>query len=159
MQMLIACVGKLKENYWRDAAAEYQKRLSRFAQLEIKEVRDQPAPERLSPAQREQVLLLEGAGLLAGISPRDFVVALCLEGQAHASEAFASELNGWLTQAQGRIVFVIGGSLGLSAEVLRRADAKISLSKMTFPHQLARVLLLEQLYRAFKINANESYHK
>lgn len=159
MRIAVACVGRLKERYMREAAAEYVKRLSRYAQTDILESPDEPAPERLSDAQRAQVLAREGERLLATIGARDFVAALCIDGARQSSESFAKAMEGWLGGGYARIVFVIGGSLGLSPAVLSRADAKLSLSDMTFPHQLARIVLLEQIYRAFKINGNEPYHK
>lgn len=159
MRIAIACVGRLKERYWREAAAEYVKRLSRYAQTEILEVEDEPAPERYSDAQRTAAMAREGERLLNQIQPRDFVAALCVDGNRLASEDFAAELDSWMSRGATRIVFVVGGSLGLSPAVLARANARISLSDMTFPHQLARVLLLEQVYRAFKILNNETYHK
>ena len=159
MRIAIACVGRLKERYWKDAAAEYVKRLSRYAQTEILEVDDEPAPERYSGAQRTAAMAREGERLLGLLQPRDFVAALCVDGKRLTSEGFAAELDSWMSRGAARIVFVIGGSLGLSPDVLARANARISLSDMTFPHQLARVLLLEQVYRAFKILGNETYHK
>ncbi len=159
MRVAIACVGRLKERYWKDAAGEYVKRLSRYAQTDILEVDDDPAPERYSDAQRTAAITREGERLLNQIQPRDFVAALCVDGKRLTSEGFAAELDSWMCRSATRIVFVIGGSLGLSPAVLARADMRISLSDMTFPHQLARVLLLEQVYRAFKIRNNETYHK
>ena len=159
MRIAIACVGRLKERYWKDAAAEYVKRLSRYAQAEVLEVDDEPAPERYSDAQRTAAVAREGERLLNQIQPRDFVIALCVDGKRLTSEGFAAELDDWMGRGASRIVFIIGGSLGLSPAVLDRANARISLSDMTFPHQLARVLLLEQVYRAFKILNNETYHK
>ena len=159
MRIIIACVGKLKETYWTQAVQEYQKRISRYAQVEIVEVADQPAPERYSPAQAQAVIVREGALLLSKIQPRDFVVPLCIEGKKHTSAAFSAALQSYLAAANGRLVFVVGGSLGLAPDILARADATLSLSDMTFPHQLARVLLLEQLYRGFCIANNTPYHK
>lgn len=158
MNGAIVCVGRLREKFYADAAEEYRKRLSRFGKMEIVELPDLPEPAGASDAQRAQVMEKEGAAILSRLRPGDHVTALCIEGPQLTSEAFArrlaeSDMRG------GRQVFVIGGSLGLSPAVVSRADEKLSLSKMTFPHQLARVLLLEQLYRACKINAGEKYHK
>lgn len=159
MRIRIACVGRLKEDYLLRASEEYLRRLSRFTQVEVLEVGDEPVPERLSDAQRAQALSREGARLLKGIPEKEPVIALCIEGRRHSSEAFAAALSGWLEGGGARCTFVIGGSLGLAPEVLARASARVSLSDLTFPHQLARILLLEQLYRACKINAGEPYHK
>jgi len=159
MRLGIVCAGRLKEAYWRDAAGEYKKRLSRYAELELVEVADEPAPEKLSAAQRAKAMEREGERLLAAIGPREFVVALCIDGKERASEELAADLDAWLAGGYPRVAFVIGGSLGLSPAVLARADFRLSLSRLTFPHQLARVMLLEQLYRAFKILHGEPYHK
>lgn len=157
--MRIACVGRLKEDYLLRAAAEYLRRLSRFAQVELYEVGDEPVPERLSAAQRTEALSREGVRLLKGIPAKEPVIALCIEGKRFTSESFAASLSGWLESGGARCTFVIGGSLGLAPEVVSRANAMLSLSDLTFPHQLARILLLEQIYRACKINAGEPYHK
>ncbi|MDD6683211.1 MAG: 23S rRNA (pseudouridine(1915)-N(3))-methyltransferase RlmH [Clostridiales bacterium] len=158
MNGAIICVGKLRERYFAGAAEEYLKRLSRFGKFEIIELPDLPEPQNASAAQQMQIMEKEGENILSRIRQGDRVIAMCIDGPQCDSEAFArhlaeNEMKG------GRQVFVIGGSLGLSKAVIQRADEKISLSKMTFPHQLARVLLLEQIYRACKINAGERYHK
>ncbi|MBE5770044.1 MAG: 23S rRNA (pseudouridine(1915)-N(3))-methyltransferase RlmH [Clostridia bacterium] len=158
MNGAIICVGKLREKYFAGAAEEYLKRLSRFGKFEIIELPDLPEPQNASAAQQMQIMEKEGENILSRIRQGDRVIAMCIDGPQYDSESFArhlaeNEMKG------GRQVFVIGGSLGLSKAVIQRADEKISLSKMTFPHQLARVLLLEQIYRACKINAGERYHK
>lgn len=158
MNVRIVCVGKLKEAFFTDACAEFQKRLSRFCALEIVEVADEKAPESLHPADEDLVREKEGKRILKSIGPKDFVVALAIDGRQMTSEAFAAYLCERETEARP-LTFVIGGSLGLSPEVYARANAKLSFSKMTFPHRIARLLLLEQLYRGFKINAHEAYHK
>lgn len=158
MTVRILCVGKLKEAYFEDACAEFQKRLSRFCSLELIEVPDEKAPESLHPADERNVLDREGKRLMRAIGPKDYVVALAIDGKQMRSEAFASFLEEKELLARP-LTFVIGGSLGLSAEVYARADAKLSFSQMTFPHRIARLLLLEQLYRGFKIRRNEAYHK
>ncbi len=159
MRLAILCTGKLKEPYWRDAAEEYKKRMTRYAEVEVLETPDEPVPERFSEAQRIQAMNREGERMLAQIGPRDFVVALSITGKRLTSEAFAKQMEHWMAGGYTRIMFVIGGSLGLSSAILARADAQFSLSDLTFPHQLARIVLLEQVYRAFKIISNEPYHK
>lgn len=158
MNAAIVCVGRLREKFYQGAAEEYRKRLSRFGRLEIIEVPDLPEPQNASDAQRRQVILREGEEILARLRPGDYVTALCIDAPQYDSEAFAQRLRAGDMRG-GRQVFVIGGSLGLSPAVLKRADDKLSFSKMTFPHALARIILLEQLYRGCKINAGERYHK
>ena len=158
MTAAIVCVGRLREKGYAAAAEEYLKRLSRYGKTEIVELPDLPEPANASDADRAQVMEKEGQSILARLKPADHVIALCIDGPQRSSEAFAARVS-QLEMRGNRIVFVIGGSLGLSPAVVQRADEKLSLSKMTFPHQLARVLLLEQLYRACKINAGEKYHK
>ena len=158
MNTAVLCVGKLRERYWREAADEYKKRLSRFGRIEEIEVADRPEPANASAADEMRVLREEGADLLKRIRPDDVVIALCIEGKAMTSPDLARALA--QEESSGRrVVFVIGGSLGLAPEVIARAQRKLSFSPMTFPHQLARVMLLEQVYRACKINAGERYHK
>lgn len=159
MQAAILCVGRMKEKYTRAAADEYLKRLSRFGKVEEIEVPDLPEPGKVSPALEQQVMTREGERLLEKIKPGDYVIAMCIGGKQWSSTALANHLQDLQNQGRRRMVFVIGGSLGLSDQVIARADEKLSLSMMTFPHQLARVMLLEQLYRVCKINGNERYHK
>ncbi len=160
MNMALLCVGKLRERFYRDAADEYSKRLKRFGAFEEIEIPDLPEPAQPSAALEAEVLRKEGERLLAALRPGDHVIALCIEGKPCASEALAQRIADWQLQGEKkRAVWVVGGSLGLDAAVVRRADERLSLSPMTFPHQLARVMLLEQLYRAAKINAHERYHK
>ena len=158
MTVRVVCVGKLKEKYFEDACAEFQKRLSRFVTLEIVELADEKAPESLHPKDEDLVREKEGKRILKAIGPKDYVVALAIDGKQMTSEQFAAYLAEKEAEARP-LTFVIGGSLGLSPEVYARANAKISFSKMTFPHRIARLLLLEQLYRGYKINAHEAYHK
>lgn len=158
MTVRILCVGKLKERYFEDACAEFQKRLGRFCNFEIVEVPDEKAPESLHPKDELLVLDKEGKRLMRAIGEKDFVVALAIDGRQMTSEAFAAFLEEKEIEARP-LMFVIGGSLGLSNEVYARADMRLSFSKMTFPHRIARLLLLEQLYRGFKIRRNEAYHK
>ncbi len=157
MNVLVLAVGKLKEDWQKAACREYLKRLTRYGNFEVAEVNDQPEPERASQAQIAQVLEKEGRELLRRIRPDDRVVALCIEGKAPDSVGLARMLEGW---ADGRrLVLVIGGSLGLSDEVLARAETRLSFSNLTFPHPLMRVILLEQLYRSARILAGQRYHK
>lgn len=158
MNAAVLCVGKLKEPWQREACDEYLKRLSRYASIEVIEVPDQSEPAKPSEALERQLLEKEGAELLRRIKDTDYVVALCIDGQAPDSPGLAKKMDEWRQKGQ-RIVLVIGGSLGLWDAVIKRADFRLSFSKMTFPHPLMRVILLEQLYRAAKISAGERYHK
>jgi len=158
MNGAIICVGKLREKFYAAAAEEYLKRLSRFGKMDMIELPDLPEPQNASPAQCNQVMEKEGEMILSRLKPGDRVIALCIDAPQYTSEDFAKRMRGH-EMTGGRLVFIIGGSLGLSPAVVNRADEKLSLSRMTFPHQLARVLLLEQIYRACKINAGERYHK
>ena len=159
MNGAIVCVGRLREKFYAAAAEEYLKRISRFGKMEILELPDLPEPVNASDAERQKVMEKEGEAILSRLKSGDRVIAMCIDGPQYGSEQFAAHLADQEMRFSGRQVFVIGGSLGLSPAVIRRADEKISLSKMTFPHQLARVILLEQIYRACKINAGEKYHK
>lgn len=158
MNAVILVVGKLKERWQKDGCAEYLKRLSRYGKYELAAVDDVREPDRPSDALVRKVLEREGASILKQIKPDDFVVCLCIDGDAPDSPQLAGLTTGW-AQKSRRIVFVIGGSLGLSQNVIARADHCLSFSHMTFPHGLMRVILLEQLYRAERINAGERYHK
>ena len=158
MNMALVCMGRLKEKYWRDAATEYEKRLSRFGKWETIELPDLPEPANSSPAIEEQIKKKEGEAILARIRDGDIVVCLCIDGRQMDSVQLSAKLTE-LVDTGRRVVFVIGGSLGLSPEVVRRAQLRLSFSPMTFPHQLARIMLLEQTYRALKIAAGERYHK
>lgn len=159
MNLKIACVGKLKDRCFIEAAAEYEKRLSRYAAIEIAEVADEKTPETLSAADAEKAVEREGKRLLSCIAETEYVVALAIDGKKYDSVGFSKHLTQLFDGGKTKLMFVIGGSLGLDPAVLARANERLSLSDMTFPHRLARVLLLEQLYRAFKIRAGEPYHK
>ena len=160
MSTQILCVGKMKDKPYRLMADEYLKRLSRYGKYEESEVPDLPEPASgSSAALEEQLKTKEGEALLAKIRPGDRVIALTIGGKLRSSEELAKHLAELKTGGVSSLVFVIGGSLGLGKNVLARADEEMSMSPMTFPHRLARVMLLEQLYRAEKINANERYHK
>jgi 23S rRNA (pseudouridine1915-N3)-methyltransferase len=152
-------IGKLKEKYLKQGIDEYLKRLTAYAKVEVIELPDEKAPEQLSEIEMEQVKDKEGERLLAKISPDTYVIALAIEGKQRSSEELADMIDKLATYGKSKIAFVIGGSLGLSKDVLNRADEKLSFSKMTFPHQLMRLILLEQVYRAYRINRNEPYHK
>ena len=158
LNVVVIGVGRLKERWEREACAEYMKRLKRFCALEMRELDDQPEPDKPSEALNRKVMEREGQAILACVKPNDRVVALCIDGKSYDSVQFADKMAAWSMDGR-RLVLVIGGSLGLSKAVTDRADEKLSFSKFTFPHQLMRVILLEQVYRAFKIGANERYHK
>jgi 23S rRNA (pseudouridine1915-N3)-methyltransferase len=155
----IVTVGKLKEKYLKQGIEEYLKRLTAYAKIDMIEVADEKAPEELSEIEMQQVKHKEGERILAKISQDTYVIALAIEGKMQSSEELADSLDKLATYGKSKIAFVIGGSLGLSDEVLRRANDKLSFSKMTFPHQLMRLILVEQVYRAFRIMRGEPYHK
>ncbi|MDD6646198.1 MAG: 23S rRNA (pseudouridine(1915)-N(3))-methyltransferase RlmH [Firmicutes bacterium] len=159
MNVTILAVGKLKEKYWRDAVAEYSKRLKSYCSLQITEIKESPLRANPSAADEEAVKIAEGADILSRIRPSDYVITLEIKGKGLSSEALAQKIEALAIDGKSSIVFVIGGSLGLSEEVSRRADFRLSFSAMTFPHQMMRVILLEQIYRSFKINRHEAYHK
>ncbi|WP_066296103.1 23S rRNA (pseudouridine(1915)-N(3))-methyltransferase RlmH [Bacillus sp. FJAT-29937] len=159
MNIPIITVGKLKEKYLKQGIDEYLKRLSAYAKVEIIEVPDEKAPEELSETEMLQVKQKEGERILAKINPDAHVIALAIEGKMKSSEELADTLDKLATYGKSKVAFVIGGSLGLSEDVLKRADEKLSFSKMTFPHQLMRLVLVEQVYRAFRIIKGAPYHK
>lgn len=158
MNAAILCVGKLKEKWQQEGCAEYLKRLSRYGKYEVIAVDDLREPEKPSDALIRQIMDKEGAALLKHIRPTDRVVCLCIKAEAPDSVALSRKMEAWSGDGR-RVVFVIGGSNGLSDAVLQRADHRISFSNMTFPHGLMRVILLEQLYRAERIRTGERYHK
>ncbi len=159
MKITILAVGKLKEKYWKQAISEYEKRLSAYSKIEIIEVPDEKAPENMSDKEIEQVKEKEGQRLLAKIKPQATVITLEIQGKMLSSEGLAEEMQRRMTQGQSDFVFVIGGSNGLHEDVLQRSNYALSFSKMTFPHQMMRIVLIEQVYRAFKIMRGEAYHK
>lgn len=159
MQIDIICVGKVKEQYLRDAIAEYSKRLGRYCKLNILEVADEKTPEHASEGVERQIKAKEGERIAKHIKPGAYVIALAIDGQQVTSEGFARKIDQLGIQGVSHIQFVIGGSIGMDDAILHQANYKLSFSKMTFPHQLMRVILLEQVYRAYKINAHEPYHK
>ena len=160
LKVNILCIGKVKEKYFAEAIAEYSKRLGAFCKFSITEL----AEERLrgsapGEAQIGEVISAEGKRLLAKIAPSDFVAAMCIEGKQFSSEELSQTLDSAALRGKSTVVFVIGGSYGLSGEVKSRADLRLSMSRMTFPHTLARVILTEQIYRAFEISSGGKYHK
>ena len=159
MKITLVTVGKIKERYFEDAIKEYSKRLGRYCKLDIVQVQDEKAPDGASEAVERQIKDKEGQRILSNIKDGAYVIALAIEGRMLSSEELASRLQKLGVDGISHIVFVIGGSLGLSDEVMRRADFALSFSKMTFPHQMMRVVLLEQVYRSYRIMAGEPYHK
>ena len=159
MPVNIICVGKLREKFFADAAEEYLKRLKRIMPVTVIELPDEPEPAQPSEKLNEAVMKREGEKILAKIGQQDYVIAMCIDGKQFESPELAKKLQVLFTQGKSHITFLIGGSLGIHPDVLKRANERMSMSRMTFPHQLARVMLLEQLFRAAKINAGERYHK
>ena len=159
MNITVICIGKLKEKYWRDAVAEYEKRLNGYCSLKILELKEAKLAANPSPADEEAVKEEEGKDILSHISRGTYVISLEIRGKKLSSEQLADKIRDLGLSGRSDVAFIIGGRLGLSGEVSRRADLKLSFSDMTFPHQMMRVILLEQIYRSFKINRGEPYHK
>jgi len=159
VNITIVSVGKLKEKYLKLGIDEYVKRLGGYAKMELIEVPDEKAPEQLSDAEMEIVKKKEGERILAKISPDTYVIALAINGKMKTSEEMAADIESLMTYGKSKIAFVIGGSLGLHDDVLKRADEKQSFGKMTLPHQLMKLVLIEQIYRSFRIMKGEPYHK
>jgi 23S rRNA (pseudouridine1915-N3)-methyltransferase len=159
MKITVIGVGKIKEKYFTSAIEEYAKRLSRYCKLEIIEVNDEKTLDQASEAEELQIKKLEGTRILKHVKDGAYLIALAIEGTSLSSVELADRIEQLGVSGSSHIIFVIGGSLGLSPDVLGRADYKLSFSKMTFPHQMMRVILLEQIYRAYRINSNEPYHK
>ena len=159
MKITVIAVGKIKEKYLRDAIAEYAKRLSKYCKLELLEVADEKTPDAASPAVERSIRQKEGERILRYVREDAYVVTLEIGGQMLDSVEFSRKLERLGIQGKSHIAFIIGGSIGLSPEVSSRADYALSFSKMTFPHQLMRVILLEQIYRGYRIMAGEPYHK
>lgn len=159
MKITVITVGKIKEKYLRDAIAEYSKRLSRYCKLEIIETPDEKTPDQASETEEEKIRAKEGERLLKHIKDDMYVITLEIGGKMLSSEEFARKMETLGVQGKSSIAFVIGGSIGLGKEVLKRSDYALSFSKMTFPHQLMRVILLEQVYRGYRIMNGEPYHK
>ena len=159
MKISLITVGKLKEKYLVQAVSEYRKRLGRYCAVEIAEVSDEKAPENLSDAEKKKILDAEGDRILSNVKDDAFVIALMIEGRSVSSEEMADLIQGCMNSGKSHIQWIIGGSLGLSEKVAKRADMKISFSRLNFPHQLMRVILAEQIYRSFRIRRGEPYHK
>lgn len=159
MRIRIVCIGKLKERYWSEAVEEYSKRLSRYCELEIVQLKEARLPDKASLADEQNVIFEEGQSILKNIKEGSQVITLEIKGKELSSEGLSAYLGELQLEGKSDLTFVIGGSLGLSEQVSARADFKLSFSRMTFPHQMMRVILLEQVYRAFKILRNETYHK
>ncbi len=159
MKITVVCVGKIKERFFADALKEYEKRLSRYCKLSIVELQDEKTPDGASAALEEQIRRKEGERILKALPEGAYSIALAIQGKQLSSEELAETIEKLGVNGTSHIVFIIGGSLGLSKEVISRAEYFLSFSKMTFPHQLMRVILLEQIYRAYRINSGEPYHK
>lgn len=161
MKVTILCVGKIKEKYLKQAIEEYSKRLTRYVKLQIIEVIDEKVKDKMNPLQEEKIKLKEGERILSKLhfNKGDCIIALDLDGKQFTSQEFSCFIQNNMTMGIAHIYFIIGGSLGICKNVLKKCNAKVCFSKMTFPHQLIRVILLEQVYRGFKIINNEPYHK
>lgn len=159
MNITIISVGKLKEKYLKLGIEEFSKRLSKYCKLDMIELDDEKCPENLSEKDMEIVKNKEGQKILSKVKSNSYVIALAIDGKNLSSEELAETMSKLAVRGSSHITFIIGGSLGLADEVLKRADYKLSFSKMTFPHQMMKLILLEQIYRAFRINNNEPYHK
>ena len=159
LKITIVCVGRLKEEYWKNACREYGKRMSRFADFSIIEADEERLPDEPSQAQIDNTLKKEGERILSKIPKDSVIVSLCIEGKQYSSERLAEAIERFAVEGNSSIAFVIGGSWGLSDEVNRVSAVRLSMSEMTFPHQLARVMLCEQIYRCFQINSGGKYHK
>lgn len=158
MNITVICIGKIKEKFFTDAINEYLKRLSRFAKTEIIEVKDEKIPDNASEKECESILEKEGSAIISKIPKNSYVITLCIEGTEMSSPALADKIK-YMSMEASHLTFIIGGSLGLWEDVKKLSKLRLSFGKMTLPHQLMRVVLLEQIYRGFKILSNESYHK
>ncbi len=159
MKIKIVTVGKLKEKYLKDGIAEYTKRISRFAKLEMIELTDEKTPDKASELENQKILETEGARILSKVGERDFVVVLAIEGKTFSSEDFSKQLEQASIKGYSTLTFIIGGSLGLAPIVKNRANLSVSFGRLTLPHQLMRLVLVEQIYRAFTIQQGSPYHK
>lgn len=159
MKIKVVTVGKLKEKYLKDGIAEYSKRISRFAKFEMIELSDEKTPDKASESENQKILEIEGQRILSKVADRDFVIALAIEGKMFSSEEFSKQLEEASIKGFSTLTFIIGGSLGLSSAVKNRANLSVSFGRLTFPHQLMRLVLVEQIYRAFTIQQGSPYHK
>ncbi|MGI0232144.1 23S rRNA (pseudouridine(1915)-N(3))-methyltransferase RlmH [Streptococcus pneumoniae] len=159
MKIKVVTVGKLKEKYLKDGIAEYSKRISRFAKFEMIELSDEKTPDKASESENQKILEIEGQRILSKIADRDFVIVLAIEGKTFFSEEFSKQLEETSIKGFSTITFIIGGSLGLSSSVKNRANLSVSFGRLTLPHQLMRLVLVEQIYRAFTIQQGFPYHK
>ncbi|HEU9394971.1 TPA: 23S rRNA (pseudouridine(1915)-N(3))-methyltransferase RlmH [Streptococcus pneumoniae] len=159
MKIKVVTVGKLKEKYLKDGIAEYSKRISRFAKFEMIELSDEKTPDKASESENQKILEIEGQRILSKIADRDFVIVLAIEGKTFFSEEFSKQLEETSIKGFSTLTFIIGGSLGLSSSVKNRANLSVSFGRLTFPHQLMRLVLVEQIYRAFTIQQGFPYHK
>ena len=159
MKIKVVTVGKLKEKYLKDGIAEYLKRISRFAKLEMIELADEKTPDRASESENQKILGIEGQRILSKVGDRDFVIVLAIEGRTFSSEEFSKQLEEASIKGFSTLTFIIGGSLGLSSSVKNRANLSVSFGRLTLPHQLMRLVLVEQIYRAFTIQQGSPYHK
>ena len=159
MKIKVVTVGKLKEKYLKDGIAEYSKRISRFAQLEMIELADEKTPDKASESENQKILEIEGQRILSKVGDRDFVIVLAIEGKTFSSEEFSKQLEEASIKGFSTLTFIIGGSLGLSSSVKNRANLSVSFGCLTLPHQLMRLVLVEQIYRAFTIQQGSPYHK
>lgn len=159
MKIKVVTVGKLKEKYLKDGIAEYSKRISRFAKLEMIELADEKTPDKASESENQKILEIEGQRILSKVGDRDFVIALAIEGKTLSSEEFSKQLEEASIKGFSTLTFIIGGSLGLAQDVKNRANLSVSFGRLTLPHQLMRLVLVEQIYRAFTIQQGSPYHK
>lgn len=159
MKIKIVTVGKLKEKYLKDGIAEYSKRISRFAKLEMIELADEKTPDQASESENQKILEIEGQRILSKVGDRDFVIVLAIEGKTLSSEEFSKQLEEASIKGFSTLTFIIGGSLGLAQDVKNRANLSVSFGRLTLPHQLMRLVLVEQIYRAFTIQQGSPYHK
>lgn len=159
MKIKIVTVGKLKEKYLKDGIAEYSKRISRFAKLEMIELADEKTPDKASEIENQKILETEGTRILSKVGERDFVLVLAIEGKTFSSEEFSKQLEQASIKGYSTLTFIIGGSLGLAPSVKNRANLSVSFGRLTLPHQLMRLVLVEQIYRAFTIQQGSPYHK
>ena len=159
MKIKVVTVGKLKEKYLKDGITEYSKRISRFAKLEMIELADEKTPDRASESENQKILGIEGQRILSKVGDRDFVIVLAIEGKTFSSEEFSKQLEEASIKGFSTLTFIIGGSLGLAQDVKKRANFSVSFGRLTLPHQLMRLVLVEQIYRAFTIQQGSPYHK